>query len=104
MSNINNPYLGSRISLISKAKIRYEGILYAIDTDAMSSATTINPIITPMQMDLFKAKEASVDITMPTIMNIPTPAFAPELNPIKRKTLKTFYYQKYFKGKTTFVA
>ena len=40
MSNINNPYLGSRISLISKAKIRYEGILYAIDTDAMTVALT----------------------------------------------------------------
>lgn len=37
---VHNPYLGSRISLISKAKIRYEGILYAIDTDAMTVALT----------------------------------------------------------------
>ena len=30
--NSGGPFIGSKISLISKAEIRYEGILYQVDT------------------------------------------------------------------------
>ena len=46
MASSGNPYLGSKVSLISKSDIRYEGTLYAIDAKESTLALARGTIFT----------------------------------------------------------
>eukprot|EP00794_Sanderia_malayensis_P019258 gene19258-21186_t len=57
MSSGGTPYIGSKISLVSKAKIRYEGFLYTIDTDEST--------VTLAKVKSFGTEDRSVENRVP---------------------------------------
>ncbi|MEQ2178645.1 Protein LSM14 A-A, partial [Goodea atripinnis] len=59
------PYLGSKISLISKAEIRYEGILYTIDTENSTVALAKGKRFAEAKVRSFGTEDRPTDRPIP---------------------------------------